>query len=79
MATIQPFRIISADSNVMEPYDLWWNALGRRFGDRTPRIINQYRGEEGTFFYAGNPSQEAKITECSKYHQVDGAIGQDKH
>ena len=63
MTTTQPFRIISADSHVMEPYDLWWDALGHRFGDRTPRIIDEYRGVKGTFFYAGNPGQEASMVQ----------------
>src|SRR5919202_5938672 len=47
-------RIISADSHVMEPYDLWWGPLGQKFGDRTPRLLNEYRGRQGTFFYSGN-------------------------
>ena len=47
-------RVISADSHVIEPVDLWWNALGGKLGDRTPRIINEYNGQQGTFFYSGN-------------------------
>ncbi len=31
-------RLVSADSHVMEPPDLWLNAIGRRFGDRTPQV-----------------------------------------
>ena len=38
----------------MEPLDLWWNALGQIFGDRTPRVLNEYQGQKGTFFYSGN-------------------------
>ena len=38
MASMFP-RIISADSHVIEPRDLWWKALGKKFGDRTPRVI----------------------------------------
>jgi hypothetical protein len=45
-------KIISADSHFMEPYDLWWNALGPKFGDRTPRLLDQYQGRQGTFFYS---------------------------
>jgi hypothetical protein len=34
MAAIQPYpRLISADSHVYEPRDLWWKALGEKFGD----------------------------------------------
>jgi predicted TIM-barrel fold metal-dependent hydrolase len=31
--------VISADSHVMEPGDLWSERLGQRFGDRAPRVI----------------------------------------
>jgi hypothetical protein len=35
MAAIQRFsRLISADSHVYEPHDLWWKALGQKFVDR---------------------------------------------
>ena len=54
MATTQFFpALISADSHVFEPTDLWWKALGTKFGDRTPRVIEEYQGEKGTFFYNG--------------------------
>lgn len=53
-------NIISADSHVMEPYDTWWNALGHKFGDRTPRLLDAYQGRKGTFFYSGN--QGAPVT-----------------
>ena len=45
MAATRHFqRIISADSHVMEPLDLWWDALGQTFGDRTPRVLHEYHG-----------------------------------
>ena len=47
-------KIISADSHVLEPYEIWWNALGPRFGDRTPRVLDEYQGHKGAFFYSGN-------------------------
>ena len=46
-------KVVSADSHVMEPENLWWNSLGKKFGDRTPRIIDEYQGQKGRFFYAG--------------------------
>ena len=34
MAASQYFpRLISADSHVYEPRNLWWKALGQQFGD----------------------------------------------
>jgi predicted TIM-barrel fold metal-dependent hydrolase len=45
--------VISADSHVYEPRDLWWKTLGQTFGDRTPRVLDAYQGRTGTFFYTG--------------------------
>ncbi len=53
MATTHFQPLISADSHVMEPPDLWWNALGNKFGDRTPRQLDEYNGEKGKFFFSG--------------------------
>lgn len=54
MGTVRNFdSIISADSHVYEPSDLWLNALGDKFGERTPRTILDYQGIEGTYFYSG--------------------------
>ena len=51
--TVQSGRIISADSHVMEPLDLWTNALGDRFGDATPRLLDEHLGKPGNFFFTG--------------------------
>ena len=54
MGTVRNFAsIVSADSHVYEPSDLWWNALGDKFGERTPRPILDYQGIEGTYFFSG--------------------------
>ena len=65
MTTLPYDKLISADSHVMEPPDLWWNALGSKYGDRTPRLLDEYRGEKGSFFYSGylgSPVQRVRIT-----------------
>ena len=54
-------RVISADSHVVEPTDLWWNTIGSKYGERTPRIVNEYLGKQGRFFYTG--AQYLKIDE----------------
>ena len=54
MGAVRNFdSIISADSHVYEPSDLWWKTLGDKFGERTPRTIINYQGKEGTYFYSG--------------------------
>jgi predicted TIM-barrel fold metal-dependent hydrolase len=37
-------RIVSADSHVMEPADLWQQRLDRRFRERAPRVVENPQG-----------------------------------
>ena len=53
MSTIRYECLISADSHIREPNDLWWNAMGKTFGDRTPRVVDQRDGRPGKYFYNG--------------------------
>ena len=45
--------VISADSHVVEPDDLWSKPLGSKYGDNIPRVVNERGGEKGTFLYTG--------------------------
>jgi predicted TIM-barrel fold metal-dependent hydrolase len=63
MAPAANSLIISADSHVLEPGELWTKALGERFGDALPRIVKGFDGHEGTFFYLGRPGEAARIDE----------------
>ena len=54
-------RVISADSHVFEPLDIWWNAIGHKYGDRTPRIIDEYQGQKGQFFWNGYPGWQVRL------------------
>ena len=52
--TAQKFdRVISGDSHVREPVDLWWKAMGAKYGDRTPRPLTEHEGRKGSFFFSG--------------------------
>jgi predicted TIM-barrel fold metal-dependent hydrolase len=42
-----PFKLVSADSHIAEPPDLWTTRIDRRFVDRAPRIITR---DDGDFF-----------------------------
>ena len=56
--------LISADSHVQEPKELWWQALGEKYGDRTPRVVEEYRGVKGqVFFIHSNRVSKIKSTE----------------
>jgi predicted TIM-barrel fold metal-dependent hydrolase len=45
-------RILSADSHVVEPAEVWSGRIDRRFADRGPRIIHEYDGQKSDFFVA---------------------------
>ena len=59
----QDAPIVSADSHVLEPGDLWTRSIGQRFGDALPRIVKGFEGHEGTFFYLGRPGEAARTVE----------------
>ncbi len=40
--------LISSDSHVIEPHDLWTKALGGRFGNRAPAFEPLKKGEGST-------------------------------
>ena len=88
MTSLHYPKMISADSHVMEPPDLWWNALGSKWGDRTPRPLDEFKGEKGNFFYSGylgSPVQRIRVplsseTESAAFEAQEmgmGAVGFD--
>jgi len=42
--------IISADSHVFEPVNLWETRMDRKFRERGPRFVPDYQGKPGTWF-----------------------------
>jgi predicted TIM-barrel fold metal-dependent hydrolase len=53
MTTLKFSRVISGDSHVREPVDLWWKIMGVKFGERTPRPLDEHEGKRGSFFFTG--------------------------
>ena len=49
---MEPRRILSADSHVIEPADVWTSRIDKRFLDRAPRVIKHAGSHEGDFFVA---------------------------
>src|SRR5579875_941488 len=47
-------RIVSADSHVVEPADVWTARIERRFADRAPHVVNRHGKLEGDFFVCEN-------------------------
>src|SRR5260370_12364887 len=49
---MEPRRILSADSHVIEPADVWTSRIEKRFLDRAPRVVKRAGEREGDFFVA---------------------------
>jgi hypothetical protein len=45
--------IISGDSHVIEPSELWTKPLGAKYGDAVPHIIKEFNGEKAEHFFTG--------------------------
>jgi len=52
--------VISGDSHVLEPFDLWQKALGSRFGDRVPRLVDGPDGAKGTYLFCGKETVQVE-------------------
>src|SRR5947207_4187453 len=49
------YRLISADSHVSEPPDLWVTRVDEKYRERAPRLATDLSGKEGAFFlYEGH-------------------------
>lgn len=46
--------LVSADSHICEPPDLWVERLPRQWKDRSPRVVKNLDGREGEFFVCEN-------------------------
>ena len=55
--------VISADSHVLEPEDLWEKALGDQYEGHIPKVVNGFQGMEGNFFYLGRKGEAVRVEE----------------
>ena len=53
------FKLVSADSHVVEPPDLWLKRIDRRYLDLAPRLIRE--ADQDYFFVAGSEREKAGI------------------
>jgi predicted TIM-barrel fold metal-dependent hydrolase len=51
-----PFKLVSADSHIAEPPDLWSQRIDRRFADRAPTVVSH----EGSDFFVIDQSRPMK-------------------
>ena len=55
-------QLISSDSHVSEPSDLWVERLDTKYRDRVPRVVLNPEGQEGAYFvYEGYPPHNLAI------------------
>jgi hypothetical protein len=43
-------QVLSADSHVLEPPDLWTTRMEKRFRDQAPHVVKDFDGRKGDFF-----------------------------
>ena len=43
-------RVLSADSHVVEPADVWTARIDAPYRDRAPRVVKEVNGAKGDFF-----------------------------
>jgi predicted TIM-barrel fold metal-dependent hydrolase len=55
-----PFKLVSADSHIAEPPDLWRDRIDRRFADRAPGLVSQADGD----IFVIDPSRPSKHGEA---------------
>ena len=72
MGTIRFERVISGDSHVREPVDLWQKVIGSRFGDRTPRPLVEHEGKKGRYFFTGQRVSKHGVAEVPHDQRSEG-------
>ena len=45
------YKLISADSHVSEPPDLWVTRVDKKYRERAPQLMVNPPGKEGAYFY----------------------------
>lgn len=55
-------RFISADSHIFEPANLFWDHLKDKWGEKLPRVITEWKGEKGEFYYNGSNDEVIELS-----------------
>jgi hypothetical protein len=55
------YQLISSDSHVSEPPDLWVQRIDRKYQDRAPKVVLNPEGQEGACTTIGSRSIAAML------------------
>ena len=67
--------VVSADSHVLEPDDLWERPLRSKYGDAVPRVVSSFQGQRGHFFSFGHEACVIEeVVSASDQTRVDELI-----
>ncbi len=71
-----PFKLVSADSHIAEPPDLWTTRIDRKFRDRAPRLVSRDNGDAYVIDgVADTGSLVALMATKAKYANPDARFG----
>ena len=70
-----PFKLVSADSHVAEPPDLWTTRLDRRFRDRAPHLVSTDSGDAFVIGEVHRGSGIGLLATKRKYADPDARFG----
>ena len=66
--------IISGDSHIIEPVDLWANALWDKHGEKLPRVVESYKDLPGQYFYTGIEYLRLDLLDPSEAAESSGEL-----
>jgi predicted TIM-barrel fold metal-dependent hydrolase len=70
-----PFKLVSADSHVAEPPDLWTTRVDRQYRDRAPRLVSTEHGDAYALEGVAQSSLVGLIATKPKYADPDVRFG----
>ena len=60
-------RVLSADSHVVEPADVWTARMDTRYRDRAPHIVKEANGITGDFFVCEGSTTILGLRFCRRW------------
>jgi len=69
-AIVKEFRVIDADTHIVEPYDLWTSRLSaKKFGDKIPHVKWDPKAEEDAWYFGETRFRSAAGPAMAGWHE----------